>query len=238
MSLESPFIHIIVQARTGSTRLPNKIMKFLEDKIVLDHVIDRLSQSKYASKVIIATTTELNDNVIVEHCINRNIEVFRGSEKDVLERYYDCATYYNSNIIIRVTSDCPLIDVTYIDLMIEYFINQKLNYLGPKYFGNHKFPDGFNGEVFNYNILKEAQKYASKDEREHVTTYIQKKYKTKEFMYPIDYSKYSNIKFNELHLSLDTIEDYKLLKKIFNKVYIKNNNFKLFNILEFLNDIK
>ena len=236
MITNSPQIHIIVQARTGSTRLPNKVMKLLEDKIVLDHVIDRLRLSKYASKVIIATTTESNDNIIVNHCNQRKTEVYRGSEKDVLKRYYECATYYHSDIIVRVTSDCPLIDVYYIDLMIEYFMNQKLNYLGPTYFGNHKFPDGFNGEVFSYKVLKEAQEHAFENEKEHVTTYIQKKYKTQEFSYPIDYEKYSNIQFDQLHLSLDTIEDYELLKNIFHVIYKKNNYFKLVDVLEVLNN--
>lgn len=236
MTYDLPLIHIIVQARTGSTRLPNKVMKLLEDKIVLDHVIDRLSLSKYASKVIIATTNKLNDNIIVNHCINRKTEVYRGSEKDVLKRYYDCATYYHSNIIVRVTSDCPLIDVSCIDLMIEHFINQQLNYLGPKYFGNHNFPDGFNGEVFSYNVLKEAHEYALENEKEHVTTYIQKKYKTQEFLYPIDYKKYTNLQFDQLHLSLDTQDDYELLKNIFHEVYRKKKNFNLNDILLFLNN--
>lgn len=228
-------IHIIVQARTGSSRLPNKVMKYLEDKIVLQHVYDRLKESKYAQKVIITTTTNISDNIIVDYCLNNNIEVFRGSELNVLNRYYETAKYYKSDIIVRVTSDCPLVDITFIDMMINYYLKSNLKYLGPKYFGNHKFPDGFNGEIFNFHILEEANSNANEYQKEHVTTYIIEKYKKEEFTYPILYQKYENIDFTDLHLSLDTPEDYKLLKKIFKNVYLKNNNFQLEDVLNFLN---
>ena len=230
-------IHIIVQARTGSSRLPNKVMKYLEDKIVLQHVYDRLKESKYAQKVIITTTTNVSDTIIVDYCINNNIEVFRGSELNVLNRYYETAKYYKSDIIVRVTSDCPLIDVKFIDMMIDYYLKSDLKYLGPKYFGNHKFPDGFNGEIFNFDVLEEANNNANINQKEHVTTYIIDKYKKEEFTYPILYQKYKNIDFTDLHLSLDTPEDYNLLKKIFKNVYLKKNNFHLEDILKFLNQI-
>jgi spore coat polysaccharide biosynthesis protein SpsF len=227
-------IDIIVQARTGSSRLPNKVMNYLEDKIVLDHVIERLQKSKYARQVIICTSNKEEDNIIYEHCYKKNIKCFRGSELNVLERYYDTSTFYKSEHILRVTSDCPLVDASYLDLLIEKYFELNLQYLGPKYYGNHKFPDGFNGEIFNYQILKEAYKNASENEKEHVTTYIIKKYKTIEFDYPINYQKYKNIDFSNLHLSLDTSEDYELLKNIFKHVYLIKNNFELEDILDYL----
>ena len=230
-------IHIIIQARTCSTRLPNKVMKYLEDKIVLQHVYDRLKKSNYAQKVIITTTTNISDNIIVDYCLNNNIEVFQGSELDVLNRYYETAKYYKSDIIIRVTSDCPLVDINYIDMMIDYYSKSDLKYLGPKYFGNHKFPDGFNGEIFSFDVLEEANNNSNEYQKEHVTTYIIEKYKKEEFTYPILYQKYRNIHFSNLHLSLDTEGDYKLLKKIFKNVYLKKNNFQLEDVLKFLNKI-
>ena len=230
-------IHIIIQARTCSTRLPNKVMKYLEDKIVLQHVYDRLKKSNYAQKVIITTTTNISDNIIVDYCLNNNIEVFQGSELDVLNRYYETAKYYKSDIIIRVTSDCPLVDIKFIDMMIDYYLKSNLKYLGPKYFGNHKFPDGFNGEIFSFDVLEEANNNANEYQKEHVTTYIIEKYKKEEFTYPILYQKYRNIHFSNLHLSLDTEGDYKLLKKIFKNVYLKKNNFQLEDVLKFLNKI-
>ena len=227
-------IDIIVQARIGSSRLPGKVMKYLEDKIVLDHVIERLQKSKYVQNVIICTSNKIQDDLIYEHCIKKNIKCFRGSELNVLERYYETATFYKSDYIVRVTSDCPLVDPKYIDLMIEKYFELKQQYLGPKYYGNHKFPDGFNGEIFNYNVLKEAYENANESEKEHVTTYIIKKYNMIEFDYPIDYLNYKDINFADLHLSLDTSEDYELLKKIFHNVYLKNNHFQLEDVLDYL----
>lgn len=230
-------IHIIIQARTGSTRFPKKIMKPLEDKIVLQHVIDRLKLSQYANEIIICTTQKREDDIISDFCLVNKIKLYRGSELNVLERYYDTAEYYKSDIIVRVTSDCPLIDVSYIDMMIDYFLKSDLNYLGPKYYGNHKFPDGFNGEVFNFKVLKEAYLNANDSEKEHVTTYIIKKYKKEEFIYPILHKKYKNLIFSNLHLSLDTEDDYNLLKDIFSNVYVKKENFGIEDVLKYLNKI-
>lgn len=229
-------IDIIVQARIGSTRLPQKVMKYLEDKIVLDHVIERLKKSKYVRNVIICTSNKIQDDLIYDHCQKNNINCFRGSELNVLERYYETATFYKSEYIVRVTSDCPLVDPKYIDLMIEKYFELNQQYLGPKYYGNHKFPDGFNAEIFNYKVLKEAYENAVDNEKEHVTTYIIKKYKSIEFDYPINYLKYKNINFANLHLSLDTPEDYELLKNIFQNVYLKNKYFELEDILNYLDN--
>ena len=109
------------------------LMKYLEDKLVLDHVIDRLQKSKYARQVIICTSTKKEDDSIQEHCQKKNIKCFRGSELNVLERYYETTTFYKSDYIVRVTSDCPLVDPKYIDLMIEKYFELKQQYLGPKY---------------------------------------------------------------------------------------------------------
>jgi spore coat polysaccharide biosynthesis protein SpsF len=142
-------IHCIIQARMGSSRFPGKIMKMIEDKVVLQHVVDRCRLSKYINKVIVATTNIKLDNVIEEYCINNDILYYRGDEKNVLERYYLTATKFNSDIIIRVTSDCPLIDYNVVDNMIDYFKENNLKFLQPKYFnGNNQksrggFPDGF-----------------------------------------------------------------------------------------------
>ena len=228
-------IDIIVQARFGSTRLPGKVMKILEDKLVLQHVIERLRKSKYVRNVIICTSIFTKDDIIFNFCKENNILCFRGSEQNVLERYYETAKYFDSKYVVRVTSDCPLVDSKFIDLMIEKYFELNLNYLGPKYYGNHMFPDGFNCEIFNFDLLEEAYKNANINEIEHVTTYIIKKYKTIEFDYPINYQKYENIDFCKLHLSLDTPDDYILLTQIYKNVYKNNNNFVIEDVLEYLN---
>ena len=228
-------IDLIVQARFGSTRLPGKVMKELEDKLVLDHVVERLRKSNYVRNVIICTSDLPQDDIIVNHCKEKKYLFFRGSELNVLERYYHTAKHFQSEYVVRVTSDCPLVDHWYIDKMIEKYLDLKLDYLGPEYYGNHKFPDGFNGEIFSFKKLEEAYLNASETEKEHVSTYIIKKYKTIEFDYPIDLNNYPNINFEELHLSLDTAEDYELLKNIFHHVYLKNKEFTLEDVLNYLN---
>ena len=227
---------IIIQARMGSSRLPGKVMKYLKDKVVLQHIIDRLKNCKNIRNIIIATTTKKEDDLIYNYCNENSINCYRGSEKDVLKRYYDTALFYKSKYIVRVTSDCPLIDSKYVDLLINTFKDKKLKYLGPKYYGNHNFPDGFNCEVFPFELLKEAFYKADINEREHVTTYIIKKYKSIEYDYPINYNLYKKVDFSKLHLSLDTQDDYNLLDNIFRYVYSKNKNFSLENVLEYLNN--
>lgn len=228
-------VDVIIQARMGSTRLPGKVMKKLEDKIVLDHVIDRVSKATKIRNVIICTSTLDQDNVIYEHCKKRNIECFRGSENNVLNRYYETAKFYGSETIVRLTSDCPLFDPIYIDKMIDKYFELKIKYLGPKYYGQHKFPDGFNCEVFSFDVLKEAEMNVNENEKEHVTTYIIKNYLTYEYEYELK-NKYNNIKFDELHLSLDTQEDYELMINIFKHVYLNKINFTLEDVLQYLND--
>lgn len=228
-------VDVIIQVRMGSTRLPGKVMKKLEDKIVLDHVIDRVSKATKIRNVIICTSTLDQDNVIYEHCKKRNIECFRGSENNVLNRYYETAKFYGSETIVRLTSDCPLIDPIYIDKMIDKYFELKIKYLGPKYYGQHKFPDGFNCEVFSFDVLKEAEMNVNENEKEHVTTYIINKYLTYEYEYELK-NKYNNIKMDELHLSLDTQEDYELMKNIFKHVYLNKINFTLEDVLQYLND--
>jgi len=230
-------IDVIIQARMGSSRLPGKVMKKIEDKVVLDHVIDRVSRAKNIRNVIICTSTLEQDNIIFEHCKQRNIKCFRGSEKNVLNRYYETAKFYDSETIIRITSDCPLFDPIYIDKMIDKYFELKLNYLGPKYYGQRKFPDGFNCEIFSFNVLKEAEMNANENEKEHVTTYIIKKFSSYQYDYELK-NKYKNIKFDELHLSLDTQEDYELIKKIFKHIYLNKINFTLEDVLQYLNNFK
>jgi spore coat polysaccharide biosynthesis protein SpsF len=232
-------IDVIIQARMGSTRLPGKVMKKIEDKVVLDHVIDRVSIAKNIRNIIICTTTLEQDNIIVKHCKQRNIKYFRGSEKNVLNRYYETAKFYGSDTIIRLTSDCPLFDPNFIDMMIDKYFELELQYIGPKYYGQHQFPDGFNCEIFSFDILKEAELNANENEREHVSTYIIKKYSSTKYEY--DYycelqNKYNNIKFDELHLSLDTQEDYELIKNIFKHVYLNKKDFTLEDVLQYLNN--
>lgn len=174
-------INIIVQARMGSTRLPGKIMMKVKDKPLLSYLVKQISHSIKYDNLIIATTNLESDEEIVNFCNLNNIEIFRGSENDVLDRYYKCAKKYDSDIIVRITSDCPLIDPTLIDECIsefqknhfDYFsnINKKIN---EKWiYDLSGYPLGFGVEVFTFNTLKTTWENAKNNfDREHVTQFI------------------------------------------------------------------
>ena len=139
-------IGVIIQARMSSTRLPNKIMLNLVEKPVLWHVIERCKKAK-VDEVIIATSKNKENNVIEEFCKQYEVSYFRGSENDVLKRYYDTAKKFNLDIIIRITSDCPLISPEIIDNLINEFNYGKADYISNV--SNRSYPRGLDVEIFS-----------------------------------------------------------------------------------------
>jgi spore coat polysaccharide biosynthesis protein SpsF len=162
----------IIQARLGSTRTPGKTMKLIADKPLLEYSVERAKQARYVDKVIVATTTSDKDNLISEWCKEKGIASFRGSEDDVLDRYFQTASYFKADIIVRITSDCPFVDPQIIDLLIL-----TLKVFGADYASNRikkrTWPHGLDTEIFTYEALNNAWKDAREErEREHVTPYI------------------------------------------------------------------
>lgn len=111
----------IIQARMGSTRLPGKILKEINEKPLLSYQLERLSNSIFINEFVIATTKKEQDDKIITFCEEQNILYYRGSETDVLERYYETAVEFNADVIVRITSDCPIIDVQVVDKTIGFF---------------------------------------------------------------------------------------------------------------------
>jgi len=204
----------IIQARIGSIRLPGKVLKKICEREILDYVISRVKKSKKIDEVIVATSTLKKDDVINDFCLKKNCVVFRGSEIDVLDRFYQCAKKHSGDIIVRLTADCPLVDWNVIDYYIDYYLNNDIDYVVNSWFKN-AYPSGFDVEVFSFDTLERYWKY-EKDvsKREHVCSYI------KEHKEMFKYSQHSNIKntikynHNYLHLSIDTKKDYLLVKNI------------------------
>ena len=118
----------IIQARISSTRLPGKVLKKIEGKTILEHVINRVKTAKKLDDVIVATTVKKEDLEIVKLCANLGISVFCGSEDDVLDRYYQSARLFKAEHIVRITSDCPLIDPQVVDKVIELYFQKKADY--------------------------------------------------------------------------------------------------------------
>ena len=163
---------IIVQARMGSTRFPGKILKKVMGRPLLEYQIERLRRVKNINDVVIATTTNQIDKPVKELCEELHCSYFRGSESDVLLRYYETAVKFNAECVVRVNSDCPLIDPGVIDEIIEYYFNHnELDYVSNIL--EKSYPIGLHTEVFSMKALRQANDNAnSAIEREHVTPYI------------------------------------------------------------------
>ena len=161
----------IIQARMNSSRLPGKVMLELNDMPVLGHVVGRVKKIVGVDEIVVATTTLVEDDEIINYVSRIGVETFRGDEKDVLNRYYDCASQMDASVVVRITADCPLIDPEISDLVVSRFLQGDIDYVS-----NYKpptFPDGLDTEVFSIEAIEEAQKFASRPfEREHVTPYI------------------------------------------------------------------
>jgi len=232
-------IAAIIQARMSSTRLPGKIMMTVNDKPLLHYVINQVRHSKKINKLIVATTELPQDNEIVQFLTSYDVDVFRGNETDVLDRYYQCAKNFKADTIVRITSDCPLIDPNLIDNCITEFENN-----GYDYFSNINkkagenwvyhlsgYPLGFAVEVFTYATLENAWKNAKKpSEREHVTQYILNNPKSFKIGNMENSSDYSDIR-----LAVDHKIDFDLVKIVIEHFPI-NAIFKLEKVVDFLNN--
>lgn len=209
----SCMITCILQTRMGSTRLPGKVlMKINEDNSVLDFVIKQLRFSELIDEIIIATTGLEQDDIIEQYAIYNGLRCFRGSSLDVLDRYFQCVKKFNLSTIVRVTSDCPLIDPTIIDKIIKKFNDGKYDYVSN--FLTHSFPNGTEAEIFSSSILENTWQNAKESfQREHVTPYIyhnQEKFRLGQIK---NEKNYSNFRW-----SVDKENDLELVKSIISKI--------------------
>lgn len=221
-------IGIIVQARMGSTRLPGKTFREVLGHPLLGYLIDRLKRVKGSPPIIVATTTKAIDNVLVTFATGQEIFSFRGSEDNVLERFYLAAKARELDVIVRVTADCPLIDPAVIDLAIKTFVEEypKVDYVSNAL--NRTYPRGMDVEVFSFKALEKAYTQAEEaSEREHVTPYIYRHpefFVIKDFKAPKDHSAY--------RWTVDTPEDFELIEKLLSAVYPKTPQFTLEDLLK------
>lgn len=206
-------IGCIIQARMGSTRLQGKVMKLLDGKNPsLFYTISQLKNCKLIDKIVVATTTSNEDDVIEDYVKTLGMDVFRGSKHDVLDRYFQCAQKFSFSKILRVTADCPLIDPTIVDKGISTFLKNSYDYVTNTF--PRTYPDGNETEIFSYALLKLAHDNTLlPSEREHVTPYFKNNpnmFKIKNFSYSKDIS--------NLRWTLDYDEDLTLIKKIISKI--------------------
>lgn len=212
MSGKGNNIGIITQARMTSTRLPGKIFKTINGKSLLQYHIDRLKQTGF--DIAIATTINQTDDCVCEFAASQNIKFHRGSENNVLRRFYETAVKFKFDTIIRVTSDCPLIDPHLIRNSVEKY----LKFNNPNLYmsnGNERtFARGFDFEIFSFQQLEEAfNKVTDSGDLEHVTPYIWKNRSGKIEFYHIK----QEVNNNGLRITVDTQEDFELIKILIEK---------------------
>lgn len=208
---------IITQARTGSTRLPGKVLMKINDQELLAIHLERLAKSKQADQVIVATTTNEEDVLIETLSTNLGYTVYRGSEGDVLDRFYQSCKNLQPEWVVRVTSDCPLIDAELIDAVIRQATESDVDYCSNTLIEN--YPDGQDIEVFKFSALEKAWSEARlNSEREHVTPFIRTNcdfkggtvFKAGNFPCPGDYSK--------IRMTVDEQKDFDLIEKLISEI--------------------
>ncbi len=199
----------IVQARVGSSRLPGKVLKKINKKETILLLLNRLSRSKKIDDIIVAIPKKSKDDKLYKILVKNNYKVFRGSENNVLKRYCDCATKFSIYNILRITGDNPLVDPNLVDKVVDIYQKKNFDYISN--IEKRTFPKGLDIEVFSHKALQQAYlKTNSKFDKEHVTPYLRRNLSKR-------YNYVSKEDFSSIRITLDTIHDLNLIKKIYYK---------------------
>ena len=231
-------ITAVIQARMGSSRLPGKVLMEVLGKSILFHVAERLKRVESIRQIIIATSDQPQDDRIEAFCAKNGFPVFRGSENDVLDRFYHAAKTGDADAIIRVTADCPLIDPGLVQKLIVVFKKTGSDYCsigtGAPASGKNDFnryPDGLDAEIFRMEALESAWINAIEpSHREHVTPYIWRN----SDKFKIGIMECDTGDFSEYRWTLDNLEDFQLIKWIYEELYDKNPSFEMQDVLNLL----
>lgn len=226
-------IVIIIQARTGSSRLPRKVMLPLVGEPLILRMFERVSFAKLATKIVVAIPDDRSDDKLYTFLKQKNIETFRGSTFDLLDRHYQAAKINNASIVVKIPSDCPLIDPQIIDGVIGYYLKYEGSYDFVSNLHPPTFPDGNDIEIMSFKTLENAWVNAKKDfEREHTTPFIWEnphKFRIGNVVWK------SGLDYSMTHrFTIDYPEDYKFIKIIYDNLYKNNPKFNLDDILDLL----
>ncbi len=221
----------------GSSRLPGKVLMPILKKPVLWHVYQRTKCARGIDLVVIATGDKKADDKIAKFCEMNDIPLFRGSENDVLDRYYKAAMQYKADFVVRITADCPLVDPELIDNLINDFMSGNYDYAGiaagagASILKVNKFPQGLDAEIFSFGALKTAWEKAKQPlEREHTTAYIWKRPKK----FRIGAPQVPDVDYSMFRLTVDWPNDLKLIRAIYQKLYTKNKYFGFRDVIKLL----
>ena len=223
-------VGVIIQARQTSQRLPNKVLKTINGSSIIELLLARLVRSKMTNKMIVAIPKNQKNNKLFNNLKIIKADIYRGSEKNVLKRYFDAAKKNKIRMIVRITSDCPLLDYKLLDKIINFAINSDVDYAS-----NTKpatLPKGFSIEVFKYAALKNSLIHAKKNyQKEHVNYYI---HENKNFTRSNFYLK--NMNFSSKNFSIDSMNDLRFVTSIFKK-FLPNIHFSLKDIAKVIKKI-
>lgn len=221
---------IIDQARMTSTRLPGKVLKEVAGRPLLEYQVERLRRVRNAHEIVIATTTNASDDPLVALSERLGVGVYRGPEEDVLRRYYEAAQAHAADVVVRVTSDCPVIDPGIIDEAIAMFLAPPIAYDYVSNTQTRSYPRGLDVEVFSFSALAAAYAEGRLEyEREHVTPYLYQhpeRFRVGQLVATEDHSQH--------RWTVDTAEDYELVSRIIATLYPVNPEFDLAAMLDLL----
>jgi spore coat polysaccharide biosynthesis protein SpsF (cytidylyltransferase family) len=216
----------ILQARAGSSRLPLKVLQPILGRPMLAHQLDRVRRARSLDALIVATSTDPDDDAIERLCAGERVACFRGSLHDVLDRFYQSARLHHPGSIVRLTGDCPLIDPALIDRVVDFFRTGRFDLVATA----ETYPDGLDVEVLRFETLTEAWRDAdAPSDREHVTLFVRRQPdRFRVGLFP------SEIDLSHLRLTVDEPQDFELVKRIYEALYPENAAFTTEDVLQLL----
>ncbi len=222
----------VIQARTGSTRFPEKVLMPLSGKSLLIRLVDRVKRAKLTGKIVIAITDYADDDVISEICSRENLNVFRGNPTDLLDRHFKAGVAYGAEHLVKIPSDCPLIDPQIIDKVINHYLEHS-NYDYVSNLHPATYPDGNDVEIMSMKALKIAWKNAAKQlEREHTTPYF---WENPELFSCGNIIWENGLDYSMTHRwTIDYPEDYEFINKVYEALFNDNPQFGLYDVLDLL----
>jgi len=214
----------IVQARMGSTRLPGKIMREVNGKPLIGYLLERLGRVKNIEQIVLATSVDPQNDLVEAFVRRQGLEVFRGEEQDVLDRFYQAAKVFNAEVVVRICGDCPLLAPEVVEQTVALFLEKDVDYVSNTL--NRTYPDGLDVEVFSFAVLECAWKEARlPSEREHVTPFMTKSPDVSR----LNVSQETD--HSDERWTVDLPGDLELITFVLNQLYPENPNFSLSDVL-------
>ena len=233
--MPTPRIVTIVQARMGSSRLPGKVLLPLAEQPLLVRMVERVQRARLAGTVVVATTTAAADDDVATCCAAYNLPCFRGDALDLLDRHYQAARHFGADVVLKIPSDCPLIDPAVIDQVLGFYLENEGRYDFVSNLHPATFPDGNDVEIMRFDALETAWREASRPlEREHTTPFFWEnpgRFRVANVVWATGQD------FSMTHRwTIDYPEDYAFISAVFDQLHPKNPTFGLADVLQLLHE--